>query len=567
MTEEKNVLLDNPEEQSKGSSLETLLDSADVRDEQENELDAMFAQMQEHYQKNEYEQVLVIAEEAMKLDPSNGNLVLLIGLVNRDAGKKIQAVHWLRKALSDFGMVEAEVELMKLYQTGIAGAEYKAKAEAYFASKEENVSEGESEEEQQPITSGETDNKKAEKSVENAENITTQPQEKDICTYPAPGTPLYTVEEYREFLQKYSNLSEAERLEIAEKEGRGFGYHYMSIANAAVRVYDKQIWSDWNNLRVSAGRYETSGPSAADTCKTLNSVNDFVRQDVARTMQNYLENHNRTIDCWPVSETDSGFVADNIGDGTQVKLNFDYFARNFEPVAKGDKYIININRERVFKNGYSIKKPNKPQELTNLENKIKKLEKVPVYTEEQRRSSQRCFVASMLPLVLLLLNVLATYTLTTGKDLFGLGKALIAIADKVLGLWNAGIIGKIVAFIPILVEGVIGSVMLLVYTIAHIFNAETIAAVILVIASLIIGAVAYSWCMEKLGQKNGLIRRKDVQEGQEAHAEAEALRNGEEMKRLWKEYSDMCEKTKEVADELSRQWHTKWFEACERRDI
>lgn len=560
MAEEKNILLDNLEEQSKGSAMETLLDSVDVRDEQVNKLDTMFAQIQEHYQKGEYEQVLGLTEEALKLDPSNGNLVLLMGLVNRDAGKKVQAVHWFRKALNDFGMVEAEVELMRLYQTGIAGAEYKAKAEEYFANKEETVSEEENVSEEETVSEEEI------VSEEESEEKSPIVQEESDCTYPAPGTPFYTVEEYKEFLEKYPNMSEGERVELAAKQGRGFGYQYMSIAQAAVQVYDKMIWSDWNNLRVTSSRYQTRGASSAETAKTLNSVNNFVRQDVAKTMQNYLENHNKTIDCWPVSETGSGFMADNTGEGTRVQLNFDYFSDDFKVVAQKDGQVITRDARKFFRNGYKIENPKKPQELIDIEEKIQKLEKVPVYTEQQRKKSIRHFVTSLLPLVLLLLNVLGTHTLSTGKDLFGIGTALIAVADKISGLWNAGIVGKILAFIPMLIEGLIGMVMMLVYAIARIFNAEGIAAVILAIASLILGYGAYEWCMNKLGESKGLITRKDVQAGKEASAEADRLRNDQKTKELREEYLEMCNKTKEEARQLSEHWHRKWYDACVRKD-
>ena len=132
MAKDNNILLDSPEEQISNGSLGTLLDAEAAPEKQESKLDAVFAQIEEHYKNGDYEQVLAATQEAMKQDPSNGNLVLLMGFVNRDMGKKIQAVHWLRKAVNDFGMAEAEPELMKLYQSGVAGADMKKKAEAYF---------------------------------------------------------------------------------------------------------------------------------------------------------------------------------------------------------------------------------------------------------------------------------------------------------------------------------------------------------------------------------------------------------------------------------------------------
>lgn len=480
---------------------------------QEKEAEAIFAQIAQFHKQGQYEKVLELTEEAMKLEPSNGNLVLLMGLVNRDLGKNTQAVHWLRKAWDDYGMVEAKDELKRLCQTGTAG---------------EKIVDGE------------------------------KTQEKELCKYPAPGTPLYTAEEYRAFLKKYPDISEAERAKLAEKEGRGFGYQYMSIANAATSVYHKTTWKKWNDLLVQTSNNGSIGASAKETCKTLNSVNDSVRWDVARTMQAYLEAQDRTIDCWPDSRTDAGFVADNIGDGTQVTLRFDYFACDYKETEKDGKHDISRKRGKTYRNPYDHKWLEKPQELINIENKIHELKKVPVYTEKQRKSSQRCAVISLLPLLLLLVNVFVMYVVGTEHDVLGLKNVFLSIVDKVKEFRNSGMLGKIVTFVPILVEMIFGTIMLLVYMIAEIFHAERIAAVILVIVSLIFGTVAYGWCMKGLGHGNGVIKRKDVRAGEEAMAEAKRLDSDNRTKQLREEYS----KTRKDAKQLAEEWHRKWFDAC-----
>ncbi|MBQ7796981.1 MAG: hypothetical protein IJ374_10545 [Lachnospiraceae bacterium] len=569
MAKDKNVLLDSPEERVTNGSLGTLLDAADVQDKKVEKLDAMFDQMQEFYQKGEYEQVLKITEEAMKLDPSNGNLVLLMGLVNRDMGKKIQAVHWLRKALNDFGMAEAEISLMELYQSGIAGADYKKKAEEYFAktgnaapaaevkaAKEEAKPTGSAVQPKATVHKAET--KPEEKPVAVAK------KEKDLCTYPAPGTPLYTVEEYQEFVKNHPNMSEDQRLKLAEQQGRGFGYLYMSTAKAQIELNDRQYWRPWNEIMQHAS---TSG-DAKKTVSTWKDVHNFARQGIVTTLNDYVEKRGRKIDCWPTSESGSGFsifTSQGRMDGKYLRP-FSYFSDDYGMTLNNGKVTMNENAVRTSSSMFKLKPKElkKPDELEKLEKKIAELEKVPVYTEKQKKYSQRCAVLSLLPLLYLLFNVVVLYGSLTGKEMFGLVAIANFVTLKIDGLWESGIIGKIVAFVPMFVGIAVGGAMMLVYGIAHIFGWDLAAAIILTIVSLILGVFAQEWCMKNLFDCEEFISSKDVKKGNDAKAELERLSNSEELNRLREDYKASSEKHVKDFKELSEQWQLKWYEACKR---
>lgn len=111
----------------------TLIDTIDLDETQDNHLQELLLKVREQNQNGDYEQMAITLETCVKIEPDNGKLVLLLARACRDSGKKIQAVRWFRKLISEFGMVEAEQELMELYKSGIAGEEYKTKAEEYFA--------------------------------------------------------------------------------------------------------------------------------------------------------------------------------------------------------------------------------------------------------------------------------------------------------------------------------------------------------------------------------------------------------------------------------------------------
>lgn len=549
MAKDNNILLDSPEEQISTGSLGTLLDAEAAPEKQESKLDAVFAQIEELYKNGDYEQVLAATQEAMKQDPSNGNLVLLMGLVNRDMGKKIQAVHWLRKAVNDFGMAEAEPELMKLYQSGVAGADMKKKAEAKTEAKAEAKAEPKQEAKVAPKAEAKPEPKK----------------EKDLCVYPAPGTPLYTVEEYRAFVDKHSNLSEEQRLKLAEEQGRGFGYYYMSCVQTAVYNNDRQIWRDWNNLNLFAGQAEISGPTAAETAKTLNSVNDFVRQEVAMKMQSYLKKRGEKVDCWPTSLTDSGFVADNIGDGTRVKLNFDYFAKDFGVTNQGDKRIISRGSERTFRNGYgaTAKKVPKPRALEDLEREIYKLERTETYTSWDLFVSKVAMVVS--GLLLLMIGIPAVLLVLAQIGMFGGFEGINEMVEtfKIPGTGSNTVI-SVINLALTLIPFLLWKIMMVISELAGMLN-PGIGWFVTIVQALIVGVcslVPLAFLMEK----TGFVTKKTQREAIAARNRAVELANGEEIKRLREEYKKMCDIAKDIPRQ-AEQWHRAWFEACKRAEL
>lgn len=135
MSNEK-TLADTPLEEKKDAVMGTLMDAADMQSKTDDQMQELLKKVQEHNNNGEYEQMIKVLETCMRLEPSNGYLVLLVAMAYRDDGKKIQAVHWFRKAFSEFGVAEAERELMQLYATGIAGPDCKKQAEEYFAAEE-----------------------------------------------------------------------------------------------------------------------------------------------------------------------------------------------------------------------------------------------------------------------------------------------------------------------------------------------------------------------------------------------------------------------------------------------
>ena len=567
MAKDKNILLDSPEEQVTEGSLGTLLDAEAAPEKQESKQDSMFAEMQKFYKNGDFAQVLALAEEAMKLDPSNGNLVLLMGLVNRDMGKKIQAVHWLKKALNDFGMTEAEVPLMELYQSGVAGADMKKKAEEYFA-KSEMVAAVKTEEKKVAADVDEAPVKKTASKQEvkpeaKPEAKSEVKKEKDLCTYPAPGTPLYTVEEYQEFVKKNPNMSEEQRLKLAEQQGRGFGYLYMSTAEKQVRLNDNQYWRPWNEIM----QHASTSSDAKKTVSTWKDVHSFARQGIVTTLNDYVEEKGRKIECWPTSESGSGFsifTSQGRMDGKYLRP-FSYFSDDYGMTLNNGRVTINEKAVRTSSSMLKLKPKElkKPNELVKLEKKIAELEKVPVYTEKQKKYSQICAVFSLLPLLYLLFNVVVLYGSMTGKEMFGLVAFAGFVATKVGGLWESGILGKVVAFLPMLVGIAIGGAMTLVYGIFHIFGWDLAAAIILAIVSLFLGVLAWGWCMNNLFDCEEFITSKAVQKGIDAKAELERLNNSDELKRLREDYKAASEKHVKEFSELSEQWQRKWYWACE----
>lgn len=111
----------------------TLIDTIDLDETQDSPLQELLLKVREQEKNGDYEQMAITLEACLTIEPDNGKLVLLLARACRDSGKKIQAVRWFRKLISEFGMVEVEQELMELYKSGIAGEEYKTKAEEYFA--------------------------------------------------------------------------------------------------------------------------------------------------------------------------------------------------------------------------------------------------------------------------------------------------------------------------------------------------------------------------------------------------------------------------------------------------
>ena len=574
MAKDNNILLDSPEEQISTGSLGTLLDAEAAPEKQESKLDTVFAQIEELYKNGDYEQVLAATQEAMKQDPSNGNLVLLMGLVNRDMGKKIQAVHWLRKAVNDFGMAEAELELMKLYQSGVAGADMKKKAEAYFTKQSDAVA-VKPEVKEESVKVKEAPVKKVEAKTEAkaepkqeakvAPKAEAKPENILSKYYPAPGTPLYAVEEYRAFVDKHSNLSEEQRLKLAEEQGRGFGYYYMSCVQTAVYNNDRQIWRDWNNLNLFAGQAEISGPTAAETAKTLNSVNDFVRQEVAMKMQSYLKKRGEKVDCWPTSWTDSGFVADNIGDGTRVKLNFDYFAKDFGVTNQGDKRIISRGSERTFRNGYgaTAKKVPKPRALEDLEREIYKLERTETYTSWDLFVSKVAMVVS--GLLLLMIGIPAVLLVLAQMGMFGGFEGINEIVEtfKIPGTGSNTVI-SVINLVLTLIPFLLWKIMMVISELAGMLN-PGIGWFVTIVQALIVGVcslVPLAFLMEK----TGFVTKKTQREAIAARNRAVELANGEEIKRLREEYKKMCDIAKDIPRQ-AEQWHRAWFEACKRAEL
>ncbi len=84
-----------------------------------------------------YEKAAEYFEKARREDVTKeAEFLLSMARAYRECGKSIHAIHWFKRAISDYGMNEAEPELMKLYQTGVVGKELKEKADKYIATVE-----------------------------------------------------------------------------------------------------------------------------------------------------------------------------------------------------------------------------------------------------------------------------------------------------------------------------------------------------------------------------------------------------------------------------------------------
>ena len=78
----------------------------------------------------DYSLAIRYLEEGLRGEPAYGKLCAgLLGLAYEKAGRTIQAIHWYKTAIRDFGREEYRENLYRLYLTGAAGAEKKRQAE------------------------------------------------------------------------------------------------------------------------------------------------------------------------------------------------------------------------------------------------------------------------------------------------------------------------------------------------------------------------------------------------------------------------------------------------------
>ena len=78
----------------------------------------------------DYDSAIRYLEAGLAGEPAYGKLYAgHLGLAYEKAGRKIQAIHWYRSAVQDFGREEYRANLYRLYLTGVAGAQMKRLAE------------------------------------------------------------------------------------------------------------------------------------------------------------------------------------------------------------------------------------------------------------------------------------------------------------------------------------------------------------------------------------------------------------------------------------------------------
>lgn len=81
----------------------------------------------------DYEKSIFYLEKGIQMEPGFGNTFTgYLGMAYEGCGRKVQAIHWYREAVENYGLEEYRTNLYKLYLTGTAGAAKKKMAEEYL---------------------------------------------------------------------------------------------------------------------------------------------------------------------------------------------------------------------------------------------------------------------------------------------------------------------------------------------------------------------------------------------------------------------------------------------------
>lgn len=81
----------------------------------------------------DYKKAISYLEKGIQMEPGFGNTFTgYLGMAYEGCGQKVQAIHWYREAVENYGMEAYRTNLYKLYLTGAAGAAKKKMAEEYL---------------------------------------------------------------------------------------------------------------------------------------------------------------------------------------------------------------------------------------------------------------------------------------------------------------------------------------------------------------------------------------------------------------------------------------------------
>lgn len=356
---------------------------------------------------------------------------------------------------------------------------------------------------------------------------------------PDADVPLYSFEEFEAAMKTGGTCSE--KLAREEARGRGFGFVYMASLYGIFRQLQKKgLIELWGVEYEEMYEYSTLYTSH-DVYDDAEDIMVMIRKRVDADMQQYIIDRDGVIDCWPEPTVDLRPKAER---GQKLQRTKDFLAmfEYFRPDLAYVNAVATISHKRskpVMQNTYKHKEMKKePAELSEIEDRIRDLKKVPQYTEKQKKKNNLLFGIAMLPLAVALIIALVylvwNFTGVQPREMLDL------FAQKFEQQ-------NVLYIIPMVFYGGLGAF----YPFMKIWMPLFYITLVILVGA---GAFCSMLLIDKWKVK--WVNGRKMDEGKRARMEIENLEKSDEYKALTEAWK------KEISwnDRLANRWHQAWFE-------